>query len=475
MKTSRLKAAFSMSPSDNEELEPRSAASPALGSGAPGEATSIAVPALQPPENAASFAGEMRLVPTLAGAPHVGANATVTLPARPVTSSWATGVAAVGQVALPDGHYATVTLPARPVTSCLGTGSAAVGQVGTPVGHPYATMASPVFDAQNLHQRNDERRVISSQAPPLVSSTASESAGLLVAPLISGPCQVANESAGLLVAPLIREPFQEATSITAKKLVAGTSTTSAERTQKIGVTFRTDEPATYSQRERQHHPFRRRQKATTHSRTRNIYHPYDQRRIISSQRQLSYGNNPRQGLKTFKPAPSGFNTRDSPWTEARNFVAKSPPIKPRGDEQNGQYSRSYFQSSSYRSTLLSPPHPVRTPYGNDWASNEVRPHVFNQFSSVKTIEPPFSADVFCRRPLNSAHSTPSAACKNETSIYDYVKLLPLLPKIDSNDLCGSFENIILLGLQGPCPHQGKCAGTLLPRGRTISPLCEVRD
>ena len=143
-------------------------------------------------------------------------------------------------------------------------------------------LASPGIEAQIRHQLNDERRVISSQAPPLVSFTANESAGLLVAPLISGPSQ-------------------EAISITAKKLVAGTSTTSAERTPKIGVTFRTDEPTTYSQRERQHRQFRRRQKATTYSRTRNIYHPYDHRRSISSQPLLSYGNNPRQVLKTFKP------------------------------------------------------------------------------------------------------------------------------------------------------------------------------
>ena len=135
---------------------------------------------------------------------------------------------------------------------------------GRRLGQGSPHLASPVFQAQNLHQLNYERRVI--RNPRLVSSTATS----------------ATESAELLVAPLIGEISQEATSITAK-LVFGTSTDPAERTPEIGVTFRRDEPATHSQRQRQHHPFRRHQKVITYSRTRNFYHPYDQRRTISNQ------------------------------------------------------------------------------------------------------------------------------------------------------------------------------------------------
>ena len=352
----------------------------------------------------------------------------------------------------------------------------------------------PDFEAQKLHQLNDKRRVISSQAPQLVSYTA-------------------NESAGLLVAPLVSVPSQEATSITAKKLVAGTSTTSAERTSKIGVTFRTDEPATYNQHQRQH------QLESGHLQTLGSMPVY-----IWPARDTS---------STQRSQPSGTNYLSAEVQKPTTYSR----TEPRGGEQNGQYSRRYFQSSSsYRSTLLNPPHPVRTPYGNDWASNEVpphavnqaadaamtveqavnwlsslgyqinprrndecspallgpsanlhaainpcgadeydcvprltpinpdnslrpphpvrtpygkywasneiQPHAVNQVSSVKTIESLRSADVLCRRSLNYAHLTPIASCKNETSIYDYVKLIPLLPKIDSNDLCGSLENLI---------------------------------
>ena len=90
-----------MSPADNEEMQQRPAASHALVSGAPVSAAPAVVSALQPPENAASFAGGMRLVPTSAYAQQVGANATVTLPARPVTSSFVTGAAAYDQLGMP--------------------------------------------------------------------------------------------------------------------------------------------------------------------------------------------------------------------------------------------------------------------------------------------------------------------------------------------------------------------------------------
>ena len=86
-----LRTMFSMSPSVNEEMQQRPAASLGLVSGAPVAAPRTAVSALQPPQNAASFVGGMRLVPTSVNAQQVGANATVALPVRPVTSSLVTG------------------------------------------------------------------------------------------------------------------------------------------------------------------------------------------------------------------------------------------------------------------------------------------------------------------------------------------------------------------------------------------------
>ena len=99
-----FKNVFSMTPREREEKQQVSAASHTLASGAQDRASEPVVSVLQPPENPASFGGDLRLVPASASAQNVGTGALVTVPARPVTCSGVASAATVGQLRTEVGH-----------------------------------------------------------------------------------------------------------------------------------------------------------------------------------------------------------------------------------------------------------------------------------------------------------------------------------------------------------------------------------
>ena len=380
-----LKTVFSMSPSVNEDMQQRPAASLGLVSGAPVAAPRTAVSALQPPQNAASFVGGMRLVPTSVNAQQVGANATVALPVRPVTSSLVTG-----------------------------------DQSGTPLASQQ--LASPGIEPQILHQLNDERRAISGQAPFLVSTTI-------------------NESTELLVAPFISDTTQETTSSTAQKLVAGTSTTSADRTPKVGVTFRTDEPTTYSHRQRQH--------------------------------QAESGH-----LQTLYRTPANF------WPTTGETSTRRPTIQPSGmsyfadGAQTNQRGARILSAGNLSQNCtypvhrypLSPSHPTQTPYGNEWASDEPHfnpvdqpRHFMNQADTSAALQQavswlsslgyqisPRRYDECSPATFGQPNNTVAAINPRATDEFDCLKLLPSLSPINPDDLQRSLKDLIdrfkLLGI-----------------------------